>query len=81
MVVELESTIKQALKEIFDIIQNQQAAELAQMQTKLAGIEREFTTAMIQIQVIQWVAFALAVGAGVYCLVKWVRAAKKWRNE
>ena len=70
MEVELEATVKQALAEIFDIIKNQQTADLMRIQNDLARVETEFVSKMNLITAIAWVSFAISVGLLVYALVK-----------
>lgn len=68
--VEQKALIDAAFKEILDILSNQQEVDLEFIQRSILRVQEEFAHKMAVITAIEWTAFALAIGALIYLLIK-----------
>jgi hypothetical protein len=64
--VEQKALIDAAFQEILDILDNQHQVDIEMLQRNILRVQEEFARKMAFITAIQWIAFALAIGAAIY---------------
>ena len=70
MVIEQKAIVEQAVQDILDLLRNQNVYNVSQIQNSIQEIEHRLSVSMLWIGILQWTAFALAVGAGIYVLLR-----------
>ena len=70
MVVEEKAVVEQAVQEILELLRNQNVYNVSRMQESIEAIEHRFAVSMGIILALEITALVLAVGAGLYVLLK-----------